>query len=117
MTHLTAVQLALEDVLNDEASKDGVVVITTYDTFKAQRTALLSIEWTACCLDEGQKIRNPETSIATLVKMLQSPSRFILSGTPVQNNLKELWSLFDFVCPGILGTLQAFETEFATPIR
>jgi len=49
--------------------------------------------------------------------MLQTPHRLILSGTPIQNNLRELWSLFDFTCPGMLGTLEAFENEFVVPIR
>jgi DNA excision repair protein ERCC-6 len=55
---------------------------------------------TGVCLDEGQKIRNPETYIAGVCKMLPSYHRIILSGTPIQNSLKELWSLFDFIYPG-----------------
>ena len=49
--------------------------------------------------------------------MLQTPHRIILSGTPIQNTLQELWNLYDFTSPGLLGTLQAFEIEFASPIR
>ena len=111
------IRIALDDVFGQEASANGTVVISTYDTFRANRKLLLGIELTAICLDEGHKIRNPLTEIATFVKMLQTPNRIILSGTPIQNSLRELWSLFDFTCPGILGTLQAFESEFATPIR
>jgi DNA excision repair protein ERCC-6 len=75
------------------------------------------VEWTAVCLDEGHKIRNPVTDISIVAKLLPSFHRIILSGTPIQNNLKELWSLFDFIYPGRLGTLLAFELEFINPIR
>ena len=63
-------------------------------------------------LDEGDKIRNPDTEITIICKQLKTPHRIILTGTPIQNNLKELWSLFDFVFPGRLGTLPIFHTKF-----
>lgn len=56
--------------------------------------------WSAVCLDEGQKIRNPEADVTLACKRLPCAHRLILSGTPIQNSLKELWSLFDFVFPG-----------------
>jgi DNA excision repair protein ERCC-6 len=52
-------------------------------------------------LDEGHKIKNPDSEITIVCKQFETPHRIILSGTPIQNNLKELWSLFDFVFPGI----------------
>lgn len=112
------IKMALDDVFTQKMSSiGGVVVITTYDTFRTHNKTLLSVDWTAVCLDEGQKIRNPSTEIANITKMLQTPHRIILSGTPIQNSLRELWSLFDFTCTGMLGSLQAFELEFANPIR
>ena len=75
------------------------------------------LEWTGVCLDEGQKIRNPETDVAAVCKVLPSYHRIILSGTPIQNSLRELWSLFDFIYPGRLGALTVFELEFCEPIR
>ena len=57
------------------------------------------------------QIRNPEADITIACKQLRTAHRVILSGTPLQNNLKELWSLFDFVYPGKLGTLPVFMTE------
>ena len=112
------VRIALEDVFQQDISaQGGAVVITTYDTFRTFKEVLLGVDWTAVCLDEGQKIRNPDTIIANTVKMIQTPHRIILSGTPIQNSLRELWSLFDFTCTGMLGSLQAFELEFADPIR
>ena len=112
------IRIALEDIFEQEMSyTGGTVVITTYDTFRTFREILLGVDWNAVCLDEGQKIRNPDTLITNTVKMLQTSHRIILSGTPIQNSLRELWSLFDFTCTGMLGSLQAFELEFANPIR
>lgn len=74
-------------------------------------------EWGYCVLDEGHKIRNPNSDISLLCKSIKTPNRIILSGTPIQNNLIELWSLFDFVFPGRLGTLPVFQTEFSLPIN
>lgn len=95
----------------------GLVVITTYEGLRKHRQDLVGMEWTAVCLDEGQKIRNPATEITSTCKMLPAFHRLILSGTPIQNSLRELWSLFDFIYPGRLGSLVVFEQEFATPIR
>ena len=67
-------------------------------------------------LDEGHKIRNPDAKVTLAVKQLATPHRLILSGSPMQNNLKELWSLFDFIYPGKLGTLPVFLQQFSGPI-
>lgn len=103
--------------LQKKPNTQGLTVITTYEGLRKHRQALVSIEWTAVCLDEGQKIRNPATEITSTCKMLPAFHRLILSGTPIQNSLRELWSLFDFIYPGRLGSLVVFEQEFATPIR
>ncbi|CRK34027.1 hypothetical protein BN1708_019374, partial [Verticillium longisporum] len=78
---------------------------------------LLHVEWDYAVLDEGHKIRNPNAEITVLCKELRTPNRIILSGTPVQNNLSELWSLFDFIYPMRLGTLVTFRTQFEVPIK
>mmetsp|Transcript_23102 Transcript_23102/g.33843 ORF Transcript_23102/g.33843 Transcript_23102/m.33843 type:complete len:1238 (+) Transcript_23102:142-3855(+) len=96
---------------------DGVVVVVSYEGLRRMKGLLLNTRWAAVCLDEGQKIKNPDAEITSVCKALPSYHRLILSGTPIQNSLKELWSLFDFVFPGRLGTLTAFEIEFADPIR
>ncbi len=92
-------------------------MIVSYDGLRVLEKVLLGLRWVAVCLDEGQKIKNPDANITHLCKDLPTYHRIILSGTPIQNSLKELWSLFDFVFPGRLGTLATFETEFATPIK
>lgn len=63
------------------------------------------------------KIRNPDAEVTIACKRLRTPHRLLLSGTPIQNDLRELWSLFDFVFPGRLGTLPVFLSEFADPIK
>ena len=65
----------------------------------------------------GLKIRNPDAEVTIACKRLRTPHRLLLSGTPIQNDLRELWSLFDFVFPGRLGTLPVFMSEFADPIK
>lgn len=74
-------------------------------------------EWGYAVLDEGHKIKNPDTRVTRACKEIRTRHRIILSGTPIQNNLKELWSLFDFVLPGHLGDLPSFRESFEIPIR
>lgn len=102
---------------DDDTSFYGVVLIVSYEGLRSLQKILLNIRWLAVTLDEGQKIKNPDANITLVCKDLPTFHRLILSGTPIQNSLKELWSLFDFVFPGRLGTLAAFESEFATPIK
>ena len=103
----------------DTVRRAGDVLVTTYSGLQQPlvRDQLLSINWGYVILDEGHKIRNPNANITLLCKRLRTVHRIILSGTPLQNNLRELWSLFDFVFPGRLGTLPVFESQFADPIR
>ncbi|KAJ8097350.1 SNF2 family N-terminal domain-containing protein [Lipomyces tetrasporus] len=103
--------------LVDKIVAKGHVLITTYVGMQIYRDAILPKHWGYCVLDEGHKIRNPDSDISLTCKQVKTPHRIILSGTPLQNNLKELWSLFDFVCPGRLGTLPVFQQQFAVPIN
>ena len=95
----------------------GHVLVTTYAGLRIYREQLIPVKWSYAILDEGHKIRNPDSEISLTAKQLLTPHRIILSGTPMQNNLTELWSLFDFVFPGRLGTLPVFQTQFAVPIN
>ncbi|KAL3441020.1 SNF2 family N-terminal domain-containing protein [Aspergillus insuetus] len=97
--------------------EEGHVLVTTYSGLQSYASLLIPIEWGGAVLDEGHKIRNPNTSITIHCKELRTPHRIILSGTPMQNNLTELWSLFDFVFPMRLGTLVNFRNQFDIPIR
>lgn len=95
----------------------GHVLITTYVGLRIYSKYILPHEWGYAVLDEGHKIRNPNLHITLTCKQLKTHNRVILSGTPIQNNLLELWSLFDFVFPGRLGTLPVFEQQFSIPIN
>lgn len=101
----------------DRVKQDGHVLVTTYTGLQTYADLLIPVDWEYAVLDEGHKIRNPNTAITIYCKELRTPNRVILSGTPMQNNLIELWSLFDFVFPMRLGTLVNFRQQFEFPIR
>ena len=101
----------------DRVVKHGHVLVTTYAGLQTYGDILIPVEWGYAVLDEGHKIRNPNAAITIYCKELRTPNRIILSGTPMQNNLTELWSLFDFVYPMRLGTLVTFRAQFEIPIR
>lgn len=92
------------------------IVVTSYDVCRNDNDVLNAISWNYCVLDEGHLIKNPKAKITLSVKRLISNHRLILSGTPIQNNVLELWSLFDFLMPGFLGTERVFLDRFAKPI-
>ncbi|KAI9750007.1 MAG: TATA-binding protein-associated factor mot1, partial [Chaenotheca gracillima] len=92
------------------------VVITSYDICRNDIDILAPLNWNYCVLDEGHLIKNPRAKVTMAVKRLASNHRLILSGTPIQNNVLELWSLFDYLMPGFLGTEKVFLDRFAKPI-
>jgi len=118
-----------EKLIERVASWNNGVLITTYESLRIYHEIMIEQEWgyigkyhwvvllnTCIVLDEGHKIRNPDAATTLACKRFNTPNRIILSGTPIQNNLKELWSLFDFCFPGKLGTLPVFLSQFAIPI-
>lgn len=92
------------------------IVITSYDICRNDLDILKLINWNYCVLDEGHLIKNSKSKTSQAVKNFQSNHRLILSGTPIQNNVLELWSLFDFLMPGFLGSEKVFQERFAKPI-
>jgi len=96
------------EVLSRGPALDGVdLVITTYGL--CQRYAWLqSVPWDLVVLDEAQAIKNPGTKQTRAVKKLPARNRVIMTGTPIENRLSDLWSLFDFLNPGLLGTAKEF---------
>lgn len=92
------------------------IVITSYDICRNDIDIFTPLNWNYCVLDEGHLIKNPKAKTTIAVKQLASNHRLILSGTPIQNNVLELWSLFDFLMPGFLGTEKVFLDRFAKPI-
>ena len=113
---LTKGQKAAKRIV-DRAVIDGHVLVTTYSGLQTYANLLIPVDWEYAVLDEGHKIRNPDTAITIHCKELRTANRIILSGTPMQNNLIELWSLFDFIFPMRLGTLVNFRQQFEFPIR
>ncbi|KAI0377847.1 SNF2 family N-terminal domain-containing protein [Hypomontagnella monticulosa] len=101
----------------DRVVKHGHVLVTTYAGLQTYEEVLTPVEWGYAVLDEGHKIRNPNSAVTVYCKELRTPHRVILSGTPMQNNLTELWSLFDFIFPMRLGTLVDFRNQFEIPIK
>jgi non-specific serine/threonine protein kinase len=92
----------------DAALKEADLVITTYAMLLRQPW-LLDVHWQLAVLDEAQAIKNPGARQTKTVKRLQAAARIALTGTPVENRLADLWSLFDFLCPGLLGSQQKFK--------
>ncbi|KAG2752077.1 hypothetical protein P692DRAFT_20799116 [Suillus brevipes Sb2] len=92
------------------------VVITSYEVVRNDIASLEDYSWLYCILDEGHVIKNAKTKLTKAVKAINAQHRLILSGTPIQNNVLELWSLFDFLMPGFLGTETSFNERFSKPI-
>ena len=93
------------------------VLIITYEILHTKHKLLQKPKWFYVILDEGHKIKNPSCSLTMLCKGFRNFHRLILSGTPIQNSLSELWSLIDFICPGLLGSQHVFDSEFAERIN
>ena len=94
------------DTLDRFADHD--IVLTTYGTLRRDIAALKEVAFDYAILDEAQAIKNARTSTAKAVRLLKADHRLALSGTPIENHLGELWSLFDFLNPGMLGTASIF---------
>jgi superfamily II DNA or RNA helicase len=93
------------------------VVITSYALMRRDEDFLQKLKFHCVILDEAQHIKNPLSATARAVKKLQSERRLALTGTPIENRLSEIWSIFDFVSPGLLGDLNRFEEKFSRPIE
>jgi SNF2 family DNA or RNA helicase len=92
------------------------VVITSYETAVRDISTLLMVKWNSVILDEAQAIKNPDAQRTTILKTLSRRTSVAVSGTPVQNSLRDLWSLVDFIMPDYLGKLHEFETHFSDKI-
>lgn len=99
-----------------KAIRQRGVLLCTYGAMRTKKN-LRRAPWQYVVLDEGEGIKNHEAITAKAIKSVKTPHRILMTGTPMQNNLTELHSLFDFVYPGLLGTVDVFETSFAAPIR
>lgn len=92
-------------------------MLTSYGTLRRDIEFLKDVQFNYVILDESQFIKNPTSQTARAVRLLKAKHRLALTGTPVENNTIELWSLFAFLNPGLLGSLNYFKSAFARPIE
>ena len=109
-------QEQLEEQMRMEASEGAQVIITSYDLLKRDREAYLGRTFEYEIIDEAQVIKNAKTQGAKAVKEISANARFALTGTPVENRLSELWSIFDFLMPGFLYGYRKFRERYELPI-
>lgn len=100
-----------------DKAKAGDVVVTTYNLLLSVKEEIVRKEWNVLCLDEAHVIKNRGAKTSGVCMQLKSQKRIMLTGTPVQNHLGELWNLFQFVNPGLLGSYEDFGRRFITPIE
>jgi superfamily II DNA or RNA helicase len=96
--------------------EDAEVVVTSYALLRRDEELLAKIDWRYVILDEAQQIKNPLSATARAAKRLKADRKLALTGTPIENRLSEIWSIFDFVSPGLLGPLDKFEERYSRPI-
>ncbi|MEU3303837.1 DEAD/DEAH box helicase [Streptomyces sp. NPDC006678] len=95
----------------------GGFVLTTYGTMRTSAEDLAAREWDMVVADEAQHVKNPFSATARALRTIPAPARVALTGTPVENNLSELWSLLDWTTPGLLGPLKSFRARHARAVE
>ena len=93
------------------------MVITSYGLMQRDIKIINAVKWSVVVLDEAQNIKNAETKQAKATRTIEADCKFALTGTPVENNVGDLWSIMEFLNPGFLGTLSAFKRNFFLPIQ
>ncbi|WP_030614751.1 DEAD/DEAH box helicase [Streptomyces fulvoviolaceus] len=96
---------------------DGGFVLTTYGTMRSAAATLAQQRWGMVVADEAQHVKNPYSATAKALRTIESPARVALTGTPVENNLSELWALLDWTTPGLLGPLKSFRARHARAVE
>lgn len=96
---------------------DAQVVLTTYETLRDLEFSLAAQRWSAMVCDEAQKIKNPNAMMTRAAKKQNARFKIACTGTPVENTLADIWCLFDFVQPGLLGALKEFGSRYRRPIE
>ncbi|GAB1509028.1 DEAD/DEAH box helicase [Actinophytocola sp. KF-1] len=95
---------------------DGFV-LTTYGTMRVDADALSTVDWDLVVADEAQHVKNPRSDTARALRRIPARARIALTGTPVENNLSELWAVLDWTTPGLLGSLGEFRARWAQPVE
>ncbi|WP_322621233.1 DEAD/DEAH box helicase [Streptomyces acidicola] len=96
---------------------DGGFVLTTYGTMRSAAPRLADQSWGMVVADEAQHVKNPYSATAKALRTIPTPARVALTGTPVENNLSELWALLDWTTPGLLGPLKSFRARHARAVE
>ncbi|WP_198409581.1 DEAD/DEAH box helicase [Limnochorda pilosa] len=100
-----------------EAAAGSGLVLTSYALLQKDQALLKTVEWAGVVLDEAQNVKNPETKQARAARSLPAEYRVALTGTPVENHVGDLWSLMEFLNPGLLGSQADFQRRFFLPIQ
>ncbi|MBM7093738.1 DEAD/DEAH box helicase, partial [Streptomyces sp. S12] len=95
----------------------GGFVLTTYGTMRSAAPVLAGRTWGMVVADEAQHVKNPHSATAKALRTIPAPARVALTGTPVENNLSELWALLDWTTPGLLGPLKSFRARHARAVE
>ncbi|MEU2054613.1 DEAD/DEAH box helicase [Streptomyces bungoensis] len=99
------------------ALTDGGFVLTTYGTMRLDAERLAGVPWGLVVADEAQHVKNPYAATARALRSIGARARVALTGTPVENNLTELWAILDWTTPGLLGRLGSFRARYAQPVE
>jgi non-specific serine/threonine protein kinase len=106
----------LDRTFDDDHFNEYDIIITSYGIVRNDIERLMKFDWEYVILDESQAIKNPDAISTKAVQLLKSRNKFILSGTPLQNNTYDIYAQFNFLNPGMLGAREFFRQEFANPI-
>ena len=100
-----------------QSLKEFDVLVTSYTLLQQEAKLLAAIDWQVIVLDEAQAIKNMETKRSRAAMSLNGRFKLLTTGTPIENHLGELWNLFNFIIPGLMGSLESFNQRFAIPIE
>ncbi|MFU0442403.1 DEAD/DEAH box helicase [Streptomyces sp. BG2AG] len=100
-----------------EGLVDGEFVLTTYGTMRLDAPRLAAVPWGLVVTDEAQHVKNPHSATAKQLRTIGGRARVALTGTPVENNLSELWAILDWTTPGLLGRLGTFRNRYASAVE
>ncbi len=106
------IQRIRSQMRQDTRDSECLLVVTSYDIARQDHQILGNIPWLYVVVDEGHNIKNPDAKRTKAIKALNGRNKLVLTGTPIQNNLEDLWSLFDFVMPGFLGSRSHFRENY-----
>ena len=110
-------QRGIHNLLKPNWRQGKQIVLTTYETLRDQEFSLARQQWSIVVCDEAQKIKNPAALVTQAAKAVPSRFKIACTGTPVENSLTDLWCLFDFIQPGLLGALNEFGRKYRQPVE